>query len=98
MTKGQREMKQLKLENEELQKKLKESEYWKKYYQDENSKKENEIQDVHIVLDAMGVPNKARGLYTKTLPISARLTLLTTMIGLANVIKIKNALLDEQEE
>ena len=98
MTKEQREMKRLKLENEELQKKLKDSEYWKKYYQDANSEREKEIEDVHTVLDAMGVPDKTKGSYTKTLSISARLTLLTTMIGLSSVIKIKNTLLDEKED
>jgi hypothetical protein len=98
MTKEQREIKQLKLENEELQKKLKDSDYWKNHYQNANSDKENEIQDVHTVLDAMGVPNKTKGQYPKTLSISARLTLLTTMIGLSNVIKIKNTLLDETED
>lgn len=98
MTKEQREMKRLKLENEELQQKLKDSEYWKKYYQDADSAKGKEIEDVHTVLDAMGVPDRTKGSYAKTLSISARLTLLTTMIGLSNVVKIKNTLLDEKED
>lgn len=96
MTKEQRQIKELTAANNELQTKLKDSEYWKEYYKNESSKKGDEINSVHTVLDSMGVPAKTKGEYAKELPLTARLTLFVSMIGLSSVIKVKNTLLDEE--
>lgn len=96
MTREQKQIKVLTAENDEMKTKLKDSEYWKEYYKNESSKKGDEINSVHTVLDSMGVPAKTKGEYAKELPLTARLTLFVTMIGLSNVIKVKNTLLDEE--
>lgn len=97
MTKEQRKIKALEAEIETLTGKLKDAEYWKDYYSKESSRKETEIREIHSTLDSMGVPSKSRGNYNTTLSIGSRLTLLITMIGLSNVVKVKNTLLDEEE-
>ena len=97
MTKEQRTIKQLQTKITELEEKLKDSEYWKNHYQNEANEKRKEIEDVQTVLDAMGVPGKTKGSYSSDLSITARLTLLMTMIGLQKEIKVTNTRLDGED-
>ena len=98
MTKEQRTISQQRKQIEELEKKLKDAEYWRDSYKNSSNEKDKEIKDVQTVLDAMGVPGKTKGSYSSDLSITARLTLLMTMIGLQKEIKITNTRLDDVED
>ena len=98
MTKEQRTISQQRKQIEELEKKLKDAEYWRETYKNSSNEKDKEIKDVQTVLDAMGVPGKTKGQYPSDLSITARLTLLMTMIGLQKEIKITNTRLDDVKD
>ncbi len=76
MTKDQRKIKELTVQVEDLTKQLASEKSSKEYYSKECSKVQDELRELHVTFDLLGVPRKnASQSYSSELSLSNRMTL-----------------------